>query len=164
MPADERAADAGGVDDAARAVGAGTAAGDAHAPTTGDAAGVGEDAGAADNSLAALTAAALRFRDEREWKQFHNFKDLAVTLALEAAEVLEHAQWKTPRELDAHLADPRQRERVADELADVLHVLLLLAEHGGIDLAQAFRAKLLKTAQKYPVDKARGSAKKYDEL
>ena len=116
------------------------------------------------DSLAALTREALTFRDEREWKQFHNFKDLAVTLALEAAEVLEHAQWKTPAELEKHLAERRTREEVADELADVLHVLLLLAEHGRIDLAAAFRAKLKKTAKKYPVEKARGSAKKYTEL
>ena len=116
------------------------------------------------DSLAALTAAALEFRDAREWKQFHNFKDLAVTLALESAEVLEHAQWKTPGEMEKHLADPRTREAVADELADVLHVLLLLAEHGRIDLAEAFREKLKKTAKKYPVEKARGSAKKYDVL
>lgn len=124
----------------------------------------GDHGASGGDSIAALTRAALAFRDEREWKQFHNFKDLAVTLCLEAAEVLEHAQWKTPAELEAHLADARQRERVADELADVLHVLLLLAEHGGIDLSHAFRAKLKKTAQKYPVEKARGSAKKYDEL
>ena len=117
-----------------------------------------------DDSLAALTRAALRFRDERDWKQFHNFKDLAMTLCLEAAEVLEHAQWKNAKELQAHLADPRQRGHVADELADVLHVLLLLAEHAGIDLADAFAHKLEKTAEKYPVEKARGSAKKYDQL
>ena len=121
-------------------------------------------AGKRADSLAVLTQAALKFRDAREWKQFHNFKDLAVTLSLEAAEVLEHAQWKTPAELERHLSDPRTREAVADELADVLHVLLLLAEHGKIDLAAAFRAKLKKTAKKYPVEKARGSAKKYHEL
>ena len=118
----------------------------------------------ADDSLASLTKAALKFRDEREWKQFHNFKDLAVTLSLEAAEVLEHAQWKTAKELEQHLADPGQREQVADELADVLHVLLLLAGHAKIDLADAFAHKLEKTAKKYPVEKAKGSAKKYTEL
>ena len=115
-----------------------------------------------DTTLAQLTAEALKFRDEREWKQFHNFKDLAVTLCLEAAEVLEHAQWKNAKELEQHLKD--SREHVSDELADVLHVLLLLAEHAKIDLAEAFRHKLKKTAKKYPVDKARGSAKKYDQL
>jgi NTP pyrophosphatase (non-canonical NTP hydrolase) len=115
-----------------------------------------------DTTLAQLTGDALKFRDEREWKQFHNFKDLAVTLCLEAAEVLEHAQWKNAKELEQHLKD--SREHVSDELADVLHVLLLLAEHAKIDLAEAFRHKLKKTAKKYPVDKARGSAKKYDQL
>ena len=109
-----------------------------------------------------LTEVALRFRDERHWKQFHNPKDLALTLALEAAEVLEHVQWRNAKELEAHLRE--KKSDVADELADVLHVLLLLAEHGRIDLAAAFRAKLKKTAKKYPVEKARGSAKKYDEL
>ena len=138
--------------------GGGNRAGDARGGS------VGGGGGGADDSLAALTRAALRFRDEREWKQFHNFKDLAITLALESAEVLEHAQWKTATELEQHLTDPRQREHVADELADVLHVLLLLAEHAKIDLAQAFAAKLKKTAKKYPVERARGSAKKYDQL
>ncbi|MEA2735797.1 MAG: hypothetical protein QOE14_2248, partial [Humisphaera sp.] len=99
---------------------------------------------------------------EREWKQFHNFKNLAITLALESAEVLEHAQWKNAKELEKHLAEAR--EHIADELADVLHVLLLLAEHAKVDLAEAFRAKLKKTAKKYPVEKSRGSAKKYDQL
>jgi hypothetical protein len=75
--------------------------------------GVRGDRGA--DSLAGLTKAALKFRDEREWKQFHNFKDLAITLTLESAEVLEHAQWKTAKELEAHLSDSRQREHVADE-------------------------------------------------
>src|SRR3954469_24246305 len=107
----------------------------------------GEPVERGDDSLAALTRAALKFRDEREWKQFHNFKDLAITLALESAEVLEHAQWKTAKELEPQFADPRQREHVADELADVLHVLLLLAEHAKIDLAEAFTAKLKKTAK-----------------
>ena len=115
-----------------------------------------------DPTLADLLAAALKFRDEREWKQFHNFKDLAVTLCLEAAEVLEHAQWKNAAELERHLKE--KHEDVADELADVLHVLLLLAEHAKVDLADAFGRKLAKTAKKYPVDKARGSAKKYHDL
>jgi NTP pyrophosphatase (non-canonical NTP hydrolase) len=115
-----------------------------------------------DATLARLTAAAVKFRDEREWKQFHNFKDLAVTLSLEAAELLEHCQWKNGRELEQHLKE--NIEHVADELADVLHVLLLLAEHLQVDLAEAFEKKLRKTARKYPVEKARGTSKKYDQL
>src|SRR5688500_17974285 len=106
-----------------------------------------------DATLAELTAAALKFRDERQWKQFQNFKDLALTLSLEAAEVLEHAEWKSGAELEDHLK--KEREKVADELADVLHVILLLAEHQKIDLAAAFMQKLARNAEKYPVDKAR---------
>lgn len=113
-------------------------------------------------TLQELTTRALKFRDEREWKQFHNFKDLAVTLSLEAAEVLEHCQWKNGEELEKHLK--AQREHVSDELADVLHVLLLLADHLQIDLADAFVQKLRKNAKKYPVEKARGTSRKYTEL
>ena len=116
----------------------------------------------ADDSLNALMKIALKFRDEREWKQFHSFKDLAVTLALEAAEVLEHSQWKSEAELKAYLK--KNREHVADELADVLHVLLLLAEHADVDLVNAFHTKMRKNRAKYPIEKARGSAKKYNEL
>jgi NTP pyrophosphatase (non-canonical NTP hydrolase) len=109
-----------------------------------------------------LTDIALRFRDERHWKQFHNAKDLALTLALEAAEVLEHCQWRNAKELEAHLR--KKKTDVADELADVLHVVLLLAEHLDIDLGDAFVKKMAKNAKKYPVEKARGSARKYTEL
>lgn len=116
----------------------------------------------AKDSLSALLEEALRFRDEREWKQFHSFKDLAITLSLEAAEVLEHVQWKTPAEMRKYLRT--HREHVADELADVLHVLLLLAEHAKIDLPEAFVQKMKQNRAKYPVHKARGSAKKYHEL
>ncbi len=115
-----------------------------------------------ERTLAELTQIALRFRDERHWKQFHNPKDLALTLALEAAEVLEHVQWRTAEELDAHLR--ARKTEVADELADVLHVVLLLAEHLDIDLGEAFAKKMVKNAKKYPVAKARGSARKYTEL
>ena len=116
----------------------------------------------ADNSLQALMSEVLKFRDAREWKQFHTFKDLAVTLCLEAAEVLEHSQWKSEAELVRYLKT--HRDRVGDELADVLHVTLLLAEHCGIDLGEAFARKMHQNRRKDPVRKARGSAKKYNEL
>jgi NTP pyrophosphatase (non-canonical NTP hydrolase) len=106
----------------------------------------------------------LAFRDARDWKQFHNPKDLAISLALEAAEVLEHFQWKTPREVEARLADPRRLEALADELADVQCLLLSLADAAGVDLYAATLRKLRKAARKYPVRKARGTAAKYDEL
>jgi NTP pyrophosphatase (non-canonical NTP hydrolase) len=113
-------------------------------------------------TLAELLEVARRFRDERHWAPFHNFKDLALTLALEAAEVVEHAQWKNGPELEAHLRD--RKEHVADELADVLHVVLLLADHLDVDLGEAFKHKMQQNARKYPVGKARGTSRKYTEL
>ena len=115
-----------------------------------------------DDSLKKLLAEVMKFRDARDWKQFHTFKDIALTLSLEAAEVLEHAQWKTEEQLTDYLKT--HRDRVGDELADVLHVTLLIAEHCGIDLNKAFARKMRENRRKYPVRKARGSAKKYHEL
>ena len=108
--------------------------------------------------LADLTAQVLRFRDERDWKQFHNPKDLALSLTLEAAEVLEIFQWKNGAELDA-TARERQGD-LADELADVLSYALLLAHELGIDLSAALPAKREKTALRYPVASARGNSSK----
>ena len=116
----------------------------------------------AGDSIAELTREAVAFRDARDWRQFHNFKDLAVTLTLEATEVLEHTQWKSGEELANYLA--AHAEDVSDELADVLHVVLLLGEHLDVDLAAAFRRKMLKNADKYPVAKARGTHRKYTHL
>lgn len=112
--------------------------------------------------LADLTARVLRFRDERDWKQFHNPKDMAVSLALEAAELMELMQWRNGADLEAHLAT--RREAMADELADVLGWVLLLAHDHGIDLARAFEDKMLKNERKYPLDKARGRSTKYTDL
>lgn len=106
----------------------------------------------------------LRFRDEREWARFHTPKNLTMGLGIEAGELAELFLWKDDAEIAAALADPAYRERVAHELADVQVFLLLLAQATGIALDDAVRRKLALNAQKYPVDKARGSAKKYDEL
>lgn len=113
-------------------------------------------------TLEELTAAAASFAEERDWRQFHTPKDLALGLTLEAAELAELMQWKNGDELTAHLA--ANREALEDELADVLWYTLLLAHHQGVDLAAAFERKLAKNAAKYPIDKARGSAAKYTEL
>ena len=113
-------------------------------------------------TLDALLREVLKFRDERDWKQFHNPKDLALTLVLEATEVLEHMQWQNGRALRTHLR--KRHEHVAHELADVLHVLLLLAEDMNVDLARAFEEKMRINEKKYPVHKARGTSKKYTEL
>lgn len=112
----------------------------------------------------ALTAAVLEFRDARDWRQFHSLRNLITSLNLEAAELLELTQWKSDAEVEVLPADPAIREALHDECADILLYLLLIAETAGIDLAAATRAKLAKNAQKYPVDKARGSRAKYTEL
>ncbi len=115
-------------------------------------------------SFDALVAAVRRFRDERDWARFHNPKDLAVSVAIEAAELLEQFQWRDADAVAAHLADPEGRRAVADEVADVLLLLVSLGDASGIDLLEAARAKLAQNAAKYPVEKARGRADKYDRL
>lgn len=104
----------------------------------------------------------LEFRAQRDWEQFHTPKELAISLVVEAAELLEILQWKQGADLDETVN--RRRQDLADELADCLHSVLLLAHDLKIDLASAFVEKLRKAAEKYPVDKARGKPKKYNEL
>ena len=105
-----------------------------------------------------------RFRDERDWKQFHRPKDVAVSVAIEAAELLEHFQWKTDDEAARYLADAANRGAVAAEMADVLILLVSAADVIGVDLHAATLAKLEANAAKYPVAKAKGTATKYDRL
>ena len=114
-----------------------------------------------DDRLAIMSDLLLKFRDERDWKQFHNPKDQALSLVLEATELLELFQWKNGPELDAHLLE--KREELSDELADVLGWILLIAADQKIDLAQAFHKKLAKNHAKYPLDRVKGSSKKYSE-
>ncbi len=111
-----------------------------------------------------LVRAILAFRDERDWRQFHNPKDLAISISLEAAELLEHFQWKTPAEVERHLSGVDARRRVGAEMADVLILLVSLADVLGLNLVEAAREKLVENARKYPVERARGSAAKYDAL
>lgn len=113
------------------------------------------------DQLSEMARRLLQFRDERDWKQFHNPKDQALSLVLEAAELLELFQWKNGAELEQHLHD--RREDLADELADVLGWLLLIAADRDIDLAEAFHRKLAKNHAKYPAEVVKGSAKKYTE-
>lgn len=113
-------------------------------------------------TLEELTQLVLKFREERNWAQFHNPKDVALSLSLEAAELLELTQWRNGEELMAYLKV--NREALADELSDILGWVLVFASDQGIDLAEAFRKKIEKNGVKYPVEKARGVAKKYTEL
>lgn len=114
------------------------------------------------NAITDLTNKIIHFRDEREWSQFHTPKNLAISLSLEASEVLEHFQWKTDEEIQRYLIS--NKEEIADELGDVLNYLLLLANRADIDIVQAAESKLKKNVIKYPVDKAKGNAKKYNQL
>ncbi len=116
------------------------------------------------SDFSALTAALLQFRDERDWRQFHSLRNLITSLNLESAELLELTQWKSDAEIDALPNDPALAEALRDECADILLYLLLIADTAGIDLPAAARAKLVKNAEKYPVDKAYGSRAKYTEL
>ena len=111
-----------------------------------------------------LAAAVRRFRDERDWARFHNPKDLAVSVSIEAAELLEHFQWKDADAVTALLADDAARGQVAAEMADVLLLLVSCADAVGVDLLEAAFEKLAANAAKYPVDRARGRADKYDRL
>jgi len=114
------------------------------------------------DSINDLTELVLAFREERDWRQFHNPKDMALSLVLESAELLELMQWRNGAELDMHLM--ANKDRLKEELADVLGWILLLASDQQIDLAEAFRKKIELNKKKYPIEKSKGSARKYDEL
>src|SRR6185369_11350956 len=101
-----------------------------------------------------LADAVLKFRDERDWKQFHNPKDMALSLVLEATEVMEHFQWKNMDEMEGYVKT--NREEIGEELADVLYWLLTMSHDFKIDLLDALEKKMKKNAEKYPVDKFKG--------
>ena len=103
------------------------------------------------------------FVAEREWAPFHTPKNLAMALTGEVGELVEIFQWLTPDESVSVMADEDRATQVRDELADVLAYLIGLAEVLSVDLEQAFREKMIKNARKYPVETARGNARKYTE-
>ena len=108
------------------------------------------------SDLAELREALVRFREERRWGVYHNPKDLAVALSVEAGELLEVFLWKSGEEADL--------ERVKEELADVMAYALLLADRCNLDVRQIVLDKIAQNALKYPVDKAAGNARKYTDL
>ena len=101
----------------------------------------------------------LKFRDDRNWKQFHNPKDLAISISLEAAELLEVFQWSADDVICAEKMD-----KIREELADVVNYCVLMADACGLDLDEIVQAKIQKNNEKYPVEKAYGSKEKYTEL
>lgn len=110
-------------------------------------------------SLEEFTKRIVTYVKERDWEQFHNPKDVAISLSLEAAEVLEHFQWKSPEEIKTYLT--KHKKEVADELIDVLYWILLMSHYLRIDIDKAFEDKMAQNEKKYPADKARGSYSKY---
>lgn len=112
-------------------------------------------------SLKELQAKIRQFVDDRDWDQFHNPKDMALSLVLEAAEVMEHFQWKNQKEMESHIK--KHKNDVADELVDVLYWVLRMVDRFDIDILGAFENKMAKNAAKYPIEKAKGSHKKYTE-
>ncbi|MBI5392571.1 nucleotide pyrophosphohydrolase [Candidatus Woesearchaeota archaeon] len=119
------------------------------------------DATTAINELKQL---AEKFREERDWKQFHTPKDMAIDVAVEAGEILEHFRFRTNEEIMQFLKDPQKKQQISHEMSDVLWGLLYLAIDMDIDLAAAFDEKLKLSAKKYPIEKAKGVNKKYTEL
>ncbi len=108
------------------------------------------------SDLEELRQAIVRFTQERDWDQFHNGKDLALALSIEAAELNEAFLWKDASEVDI--------EKVKEELADIVNYSILIADKYGLDIKQIVLDKIRRNAEKYPVEKAYGSAKKYNEL
>lgn len=112
-------------------------------------------------TLEELQKIIIDFRDKRNWKQFHNPKDLALSLNLEAAEVLEHFQWRNGVELEDYLK--KNKKEVGDEISDVFAYCLLLAKELHIDLEKAFFKKMKLNGKKYPIRIVKGKHKKYTE-
>ncbi len=108
------------------------------------------------SELESITNEIVRFRDARDWEQFHNAKDLAMAISIEAGELLEQFLWKDPAQAD--------KEKIKEELADVFTFSLLLAHKYGLSVKEIILEKLTQSNIKYPVEKSKGSARKYNEL
>jgi NTP pyrophosphatase (non-canonical NTP hydrolase) len=108
------------------------------------------------NDIEEIIDALVKFRNERDWEQFHNPKDLALAINIEAAELLELFLWKSPEDAN--------EGKIKEELADIFSFAFLMADKYQLDVKQIVLSKIKLNGQKYPVDKAKGTAKKYDEL
>ena len=114
------------------------------------------------SDIATLIDKIVRFRDKRDWKQFHNPKDIVISLLLEATEVLEHFQWKNGLEIKEHIK--KNKKEIGEELADVLYWILLISHDLKIDIKKALVNKMKINERKYPIKKARGKHDKYNKL
>lgn len=109
-----------------------------------------------------ITEKIKKFRDERDWMQFHDPKNMAVSIILEASELLEHFQWKTIQEVEKY--SKQNHGEIKDEIADIALYLFEMADNLGVDLIDAMDKKLEKNKEKYPIDKAKGKHTKYNKL
>ncbi len=114
------------------------------------------------SDLQKLTEEIIAFRDARDWKQFHNSKDCAISLSLEASELLEHFQWKNKEEVEKYIET--NKSGIGEELADVLYWVLLMSHDLNIDILSALEKKIKKNEEKYPIEKAKGVHTKYTKL
>ncbi|MFT3780438.1 MAG: nucleotide pyrophosphohydrolase [Nibricoccus sp.] len=118
----------------------------------------------ANTTFAELKSRVLAFAKERDWEQFHAPKNLSMALAAEAGELMEHFLWATSEASRATVRDPGKRQKIEEELADVIIYALEFANMTGIDVAAVIEKKMAANAKKYPVEKAKGRSEKYTEL
>lgn len=109
-----------------------------------------------DTTIETLKNLVRRFSADRDWSRFHTPKNLAMSIAVESAEILEHFQWLDPEHAEKERLSPEKLDRIGEECADVLAYLLGLTDRLEIDLASAFRKKMLRNAEKYPIEQFRG--------
>ncbi len=114
-------------------------------------------------TVSQLKTLVASFRDERDWKQFHNPKDLAAAIAIEAGELQELFLWKGDSDVELAFQDPAYKKKIEDELADIFNFGLSLADSLDIDVSEAIRSKIKKNAAKYPADTVRGKSNKYSD-
>ncbi len=117
-----------------------------------------------DKSVSNLLHKIKDFRDERDWKQFHDPKNLAEAISIESSELLELFLWKDKNQIAEELKERSFKKEVADELADIFSFLLLMSDEVGVDLEKALSEKLEQNKKKYPVEKSKGKSTKYDKL
>jgi len=113
-----------------------------------------------DNGIEEISRILLKFREERDWEQFHSPKNLAISISIEAAELLEHFQWRKENEEFT----PEKKHEISEELADIFNYMIMLAGDLGIDIIESAKMKIKENGKKYPVEKAKGSMKKYRDL
>lgn len=114
--------------------------------------------------LESAMKALLKFRNDRDWEQFHTPKNLSISVAIEAAELMEHFQWRSDAEIRQYLESPDGSLKVHEEIADIAAYLLLLSHDLGLDLNRCIEEKIKKNESKYPIGKSKGRHEKYDRI